>query len=336
MSCGARRRSASSSMEDEIVPLERKLDELRRTVYTSLTPLQRVQVARNARRPFTLDYLQLAFTDFIELHGDRLFRDDAAIVGGWARLDGETVMVIGHQRGRDTKENLKRNFGMPHPEGYRKALRLMKLAEKYHVPVITLIDTPGAWAGLGAEERGQSEAIARNLFEMSRLEVPVIATVIGEGGSGGALALGVADRVLMLENAVYSVITVEGCAAILWKDGKSNEMKERAAKALRITAPELMELRRDRRDRAGAGRRRAREPRGLRARAAGGARAQSRGAARASARRSSCAAAGRNFCRWASSRSDRGCRIWSRSRSRESARSSSSGTARILRASSRP
>ncbi|HMA03492.1 MAG: acetyl-CoA carboxylase carboxyltransferase subunit alpha [Gemmatimonas sp.] len=230
------------SMEDEIVPLERKLDELRRSVYTSLTPLQRVQVARNARRPFTLDYLQLAFTDFIELHGDRLYRDDAAIVGGWARLDGDTVMVIGHQRGRDTKENLKRNFGMPHPEGYRKALRLMKLAEKYHIPVITLIDTPGAWAGLGAEERGQSEAIARNLFEMSRLEVPVVATVIGEGGSGGALALGVADRVLMLENAVYSVITVEGCAAILWKDGKSNEMKERAAKALRITAPELMEL----------------------------------------------------------------------------------------------
>ncbi|HLB07964.1 MAG TPA: acetyl-CoA carboxylase carboxyltransferase subunit alpha [Gemmatimonadaceae bacterium] len=230
------------SMDEEIAPLERKLDELRRTVYTGLTPLQRVQVARNARRPFTLDYLQLAFTDFIELHGDRLYRDDAAIVGGWARLDGDTVMVIGHQRGRDTKENLKRNFGMPHPEGYRKALRLMKLAEKYKIPIITLIDTPGAWAGLGAEERGQSEAIARNLFEMSRLEVPVVATVIGEGGSGGALALGVADRVLMLENAVYSVITVEGCAAILWKDGKSNEMKERAAKALRITAPELMEL----------------------------------------------------------------------------------------------
>ena len=230
------------SMDEEIVPLERKLEELRRSVYTTLTPLQRVQVARNARRPFTLDYLQLAFTDFIELHGDRLYRDDAAIVGGWARLDGDTVMVIGHQRGRDTKENLKRNFGMPHPEGYRKALRLMKLAEKYKIPIITLIDTPGAWAGLGAEERGQSEAIARNLFEMSRLEVPVIATVIGEGGSGGALALGVADRVLMLENAVYSVITVEGCAAILWKDGKSTEMKERAAKALRITAPELMEL----------------------------------------------------------------------------------------------
>jgi acetyl-CoA carboxylase carboxyl transferase subunit alpha len=164
-------------------------------------------------------------------------------VGGWARLDGETVMVIGHQRGRDTKENLRRNFGMPHPEGYRKALRLMKLAEKFHVPVITLIDTPGAWAGLGAEERGQSEAIARNLFEMSRLEVPIVATIIGEGGSGGALALGVADRVLMLENAIYSVITVEGCAAILWKDGKSPEMRERAASALRITAPDLFELR---------------------------------------------------------------------------------------------
>jgi acetyl-CoA carboxylase carboxyl transferase subunit alpha len=164
-------------------------------------------------------------------------------MGGWARLDGETVMVIGHQRGRDTKENLKRNFGMAHPEGYRKALRLMKLAEKFHTPVITFIDTPGAWAGLGAEERGQSEAIARNLFEMSRLETPIIATIIGEGGSGGALALGVADRVNMLENSVYSVITVEGCAAILWKDGKSPEMRERAASALRITAPDLFELR---------------------------------------------------------------------------------------------
>ncbi len=228
---------------EEIVPLERKLGELRAEIYRNLTPLQRVQVARSGKRPFTLDYLRLAFTDFIELHGDRAFRDDAAIVGGWARLDGETVMVIGHQRGRDTKENLRRNFGMPHPEGYRKALRLMKLAEKFHVPVITLIDTPGAWAGLGAEERGQSEAIARNLFEMSRLEVPIIATIIGEGGSGGALALGVADRVMMMENAVYSVITIEGCAAILWKDGKSPEMRERAATALRITAPDLFELR---------------------------------------------------------------------------------------------
>ena len=231
------------SVTEEIAPLERRLADLRAEIYKNLTPLQRVQVARNMRRPFTLDYLRLAFTDFIELHGDRLFREDAAIVGGWARLDGETAMVIGQQRGRDTKENLKRNFGMPHPEGYRKALRLMKLAQKFQVPIITLIDTPGAWAGLGAEERGQSEAIARNLFEMSQLEVPIIATVIGEGGSGGALALGVADRVLMLENAVYSVITVEGCAAILWKDGKNPEMRERAASALRITAPDLYELR---------------------------------------------------------------------------------------------
>jgi acetyl-CoA carboxylase carboxyl transferase subunit alpha len=228
---------------DEIEPLEKKLSELRGEIYRNLTPWQRVQVARKAQRPFTLDYLQYVFTDFIELHGDRLFREDPAIVAGWARLDGETVMVIGHQRGRDTKENLKRNFGMAHPEGYRKALRLMKLAEKFHTPVITFIDTPGAWAGLGAEERGQSEAIARNLFEMSRLETPIIATIIGEGGSGGALALGVADRVNMLENSVYSVITVEGCAAILWKDGKSPEMRERAATALRITAPDLFELR---------------------------------------------------------------------------------------------
>jgi len=226
----------------EIASLEQNLVELREEIYRHLTPLQRVQVARSNKRPLTEDYLQLCFTDFIELHGDRAFREDAAIVAGWARLDGETVMVIGHQRGRDTKENLRRNFGMPHPEGYRKALRLMKLAEKFHVPVITFIDTPGAWPGLGAEERGQSEAIARNLFEMSRLETPIIATVIGEGGSGGALALGVADRVNMLENSVYSVISVEGAAAILWKDGKL-ENRERAASALRITAPDLYELR---------------------------------------------------------------------------------------------
>ncbi|HJU70123.1 MAG TPA: acetyl-CoA carboxylase carboxyltransferase subunit alpha [Gemmatimonadaceae bacterium] len=228
---------------DEIAPLEKRLADLRVEIYRNLSPLQRVLVARHKDRPFTLDYVRLAFADFIELHGDRAFRDDAAIVGGWARLDGETVMVIGQQRGRDTKENLRRNFGMPHPEGYRKALRLMSLAEKFQVPVLTFIDTPGAWAGLGAEERGQSEAIARNLLEMSQLQVPIIATVIGEGGSGGALALGVADRVLMLENAVYSVITIEGCAAILWKDGKSPAMKERAASALRITAQDLYELR---------------------------------------------------------------------------------------------
>lgn len=231
------------NVADEMATLESKLAAMRDEIYRNLTPLQRVQVARSLRRPMTDDYLRLCFTDFIELHGDRLYREDAAIMGGWARLDGETVMIIGHQRGRDTKQNLLRNFGMPHPEGYRKALRLMKLAEKFQVPVLTFIDTPGAWAGLGAEERGQSEAIARNLIEMSALEVPIIATVIGEGGSGGALALGVADRVNMLENSVYSVITVEGCAAILWKDGKSPEMRERAATALKITAPDLYELR---------------------------------------------------------------------------------------------
>lgn len=233
----------SLDVSSSVVPMEAQLSELRIQIYRNLTPLQRVQVARIARRPFTADYLRLVFTDFIEFHGDRLFRDDAAIIGGFARLEGDTVMVIGHQRGRDTKENLKRNFGMPHPEGYRKALRLMKLAEKFQVPVFTFIDTPGAWAGLGAEERGQSEAIARNLLEMSQLQVPIVATVIGEGGSGGALALGVADRVLMLENAVYSVITVEGCAAILWKDGKNPAMREKAASALRITAGDLIELR---------------------------------------------------------------------------------------------
>ena len=225
----------------EIAPLEEKLRAMRVEVYDNLTPIQRVQVARHPRRPFTLDYVRLAFTDWIELHGDRAFRDDPSIVAGWARLDDETVMVIGHQRGHDTRENLHRNFGMPHPEGYRKALRLMKLAEKFHVPVVTLIDTPGAWAGIGAEERGQSEAIARNLLEMSQLTVPIVATIIGEGGSGGALALGVADRVLMFSNSVYSVITVEGCAAILWKDGKSLEMREKAATALKITAPDLVE-----------------------------------------------------------------------------------------------
>src|SRR3954466_15425732 len=181
---------------EEIAPLERKLVELRETIYRNLTPLQRVQVARSNKRPLTEDYLRLCFTDFIQLARGGAVRGDAAIMGGWARLGGETVMVIGHQRGRDTKENLKRNFGMPHPEGYRKALRLMKLAEKFHVPVITFIDTPGAWAGLGAEERGQSEAIARNLYEMSQLQVPIIATVIGVCTLSGALALPIADRVL--------------------------------------------------------------------------------------------------------------------------------------------
>jgi acetyl-CoA carboxylase carboxyl transferase subunit alpha len=223
----------------EIAPLEEKLTTLRREVYGDLTPMQRVQVARHPRRPYTLDYIERVFTDFVELKGDRLFRDDPAIVGGWARLAGDPVMVIGHQKGRDTKQNLQRNFGMPHPEGYRKALRLMHMAERFTAPVITLIDTPGAYPGLGAEERGQAEAIARNLEEMAALEVPFVAAVIGEGGSGGALALGVADRVLMLENAVYSVISPEGCAAILWNDATQ---KERAAEALRLTARDLLDL----------------------------------------------------------------------------------------------
>ncbi len=223
----------------EVAGLEAKLEQLRAEIYGGLSPIQRVQVARHPRRPYTLDYLSSIFTDFIELHGDRLFMDDPAIVGGWARLDGDTVMVIGHQKGRDTKDNLKRNFGMPHPEGYRKALRLMQLAAKFGVPVITLIDTPGAYPGLGAEERGQSEALARNILAMSALPTPAIAVVIGEGGSGGALALGVADRVLMLENSVYSVISPEGCAAILWKDASQ---RARAAEALKLTAPDLLEF----------------------------------------------------------------------------------------------
>jgi acetyl-CoA carboxylase carboxyl transferase subunit alpha len=227
------------SVHDEIAPLEQKLSELRREIYADLTPMQRVQVARHPRRPYALDYLGTVFTDFVELRGDRLFRDDPAIVGGWARLNERPVVVIGQQKGRDTKENLRRNFGMPHPEGYRKALRFMHQAERFGAPVITLIDTPGAYPGLGAEERGQAEAIARNLEEMARLKTPFVAAVIGEGGSGGALALGLADRVLMMENAVYSVISPEGCAAILWKDASQ---KERAARALRLTAEDLKEM----------------------------------------------------------------------------------------------
>ena len=226
-------------VQGEIEPLERKLVELRREIYRDLTPLQRVQVARHPKRPFTGDYIERIFTDFVELKGDRLYRDDPAIVGGWARLKGRPVMVIGHQKGRDTKENLRRNFGMPHPEGYRKALRLMHMAERFGAPVVTLIDTPGAYPGLGAEERGQAEAIAHNLEEMAALRVPFIAVVIGEGGSGGALALGVADRLLMLENSIYSVISPEGCAAILWKDATQ---KERAAESLKLTSEDLLRL----------------------------------------------------------------------------------------------
>ncbi len=222
---------------DELGLLTDKLISLREEIYRALTPMQRVSVARHPRRPYTLDYLGTIFTDFVELHGDRLYRDDLAIVGGWARLDGSSVMVIGHQKGRDTRENIKRNFGMPHPEGYRKALRLMRLAARYRAPVITLIDTPGAYPGLGAEERGQSEALATNILEMAMLPTPIVAVVIGEGGSGGALALGVADRILMFENSVYSVISPEGCAAILWKDASQ---RERAAEALKLTPPDLL------------------------------------------------------------------------------------------------
>jgi acetyl-CoA carboxylase carboxyl transferase subunit alpha len=223
----------------ELTTLQAKLDSLREDIYRSLTPMQRVSVARHPKRPYTQDYLGTIFTDFVELHGDRLYRDDLAIVGGWARLGGTSVMVIGHQKGRDTRENIKRNFGMPHPEGYRKALRLMHLAARFHAPVITLIDTPGAYPGLGAEERGQSEALATSILEMAMLPTPVVAVVIGEGGSGGALALGVADRVLMFENSVYSVISPEGCAAILWKDASQ---RERAAEALKLTATDLLQF----------------------------------------------------------------------------------------------
>ena len=223
----------------ELSTLEGKLTDLKRDAYSSLSAIERVQLARHPKRPFTLDYLDRIFDDFMEMHGDRAYRDDEAIVGGWARLNGGTVMVIGHQKGRDMKENLHRNFGMPHPEGYRKALRLMQQAEKFGRPIITMIDTPGAYPGMGAEERGQAEAIARNLREMAALKVPTISVVIGEGGSGGALALGVTDRILMLENATYSVITPEGCAAILWKTA---EAKDKAAAALKLTAPDLKDL----------------------------------------------------------------------------------------------
>jgi len=224
---------------DEIKKLEKKAAKLRKEVYSHLTPWQRTQLARHPGRPYILDYIRYLMTDFVELAGDRLFGEDHAIVGGLAKFDEQAVLVIGHQKGRDTKENLFRNFAMPHPEGYRKALRLMKLAEKFGKPIITFIDTPGAYPGIGAEERGQAEAIARNLREMSELKVPIVCIISGEGGSGGALALGVADVVLMLEYAIYSVISPEGCAAILWKDqAKAPE----AAQALGLTAQTLKEL----------------------------------------------------------------------------------------------
>jgi acetyl-CoA carboxylase carboxyl transferase subunit alpha len=226
-------------VSSDLAALRERLETLKHDTYRNLRPIEQVQVARHPRRPYTLDYVCRTFTDWIELHGDRAFRDDEAIVGGWARLHGRSVMIIGHQKGRDMKENLRRNFGMPHPEGYRKALRLMRMAEKFGRPVITLIDTPGAYPGIGAEERGQAEAIAMNLREMARLRVPLVSVVIGEGGSGGALALGVTDRILMLEHSIYSVISPEGCAAILWR---SAEHREKAADALKLTSTNLQAL----------------------------------------------------------------------------------------------
>jgi acetyl-CoA carboxylase carboxyl transferase subunit alpha len=227
------------NISDEIERLKEKSEALTRSIFSNLTSWQVAQLARHPLRPYTLDYLQVISPDFQELHGDRMFSDDPAIVGGLGRLDGKPVVFIGQQKGRDTKSRVRRNYGMPKPEGYRKALRLMKLAERFRLPVITLIDTPGAYPGLDAEERGQSEAIARNLFEMARLRTPVISVVIGEGGSGGALAIGVGDRLLMLEYSVYSVISPEGCASILWK---SAEKAELAAEAMGITAQRLREL----------------------------------------------------------------------------------------------
>jgi len=231
--------SAQLDIAEEIRELEQKLEELRQQVYSSLTRWQRVQIARHPERPYTLDYVRHVFTDFVELHGDRCYGDDPAIVGGLARFEGIPVVVVGHQKGRDTKENLRRNFGMPNPEGYRKALRLFRLAEKFRKPVITFLDTPGAYPGIGAEERGQAEAIARNLFEMARLQTPIVVVIIGEGGSGGALGIGVGDRILMLQYAWYSVIAPESCSSILWR---SWDFKEQAAEELELCAEDLLRL----------------------------------------------------------------------------------------------
>ena len=234
--------SGNESKRDEFARLEARLAKMKKDVYGKLTPYQRVQLSRHFDRPFTLDFIKYTLTDFIEFHGDRLFRDDPAIVGGSGKIGELPVMLVGHQRGRTTQERLKRNFGMPQPEGYRKALRLFRLAEKFGLPLITLIDTQGAYPGMEAEERGQAEAIARNLAELSELTVPVISVIIGEGGSGGALALGVADRILMLENACYSVITPEGCASILWHHERNEAPLEQAAIAaemLQLTAIDL-------------------------------------------------------------------------------------------------
>jgi acetyl-CoA carboxylase carboxyl transferase subunit alpha len=227
------------NIQEEISRLQAKSRQLTTSIFASLTPWQITQLARHPGRPYTLDYVGAICTDFSELHGDRMFADDHAIVGGLGRIDGRPVMIIGHQKGRDTKERVRRNYGMPKPEGYRKALRLMRLAERFGLPLVTLIDTQGAYPGVGAEERGQSEAIARNLFEMSVLSVPIVTVVTGEGGSGGALAIGVCDRLLMLQYSTYSVISPEGCASILWK---SQEKKEAAAEALNLTADRLSKL----------------------------------------------------------------------------------------------
>lgn len=230
---------SSVDISEEIDRLSKKSLQLAKDIYAHLSPWQVTQIARHPQRPYTLDYINEIFTDFQELHGDRAFADDLSIVGGLARFNGQACMVLGHQKGRDTKERAARNFGMSRPEGYRKALRLMKLAEKFGLPVFTFVDTPGAYPGIGAEERGQSEAIGRNIFEMAQLEVPIIATIIGEGGSGGALAISVADQVLMLQYSVYSVISPEGCASILWK---TSERASDAAEALGITAHRLKGL----------------------------------------------------------------------------------------------
>ncbi|GJQ20359.1 MAG: acetyl-coenzyme A carboxylase carboxyl transferase subunit alpha [Bacteroidia bacterium] len=233
-----RKYSDNLDIAEEITTLENKVNQLRESIFANLSRWQRVQLARHPERPYTLDYVHHMLTDFVEMHGDRRFGDDKAVVGGFGRLDGRTIMLIGQQKGRDTKSNLYRNFGMPNPEGYRKALRLMELAAKFNKPVVTLLDTPGAYPGIEAEERGQAEAIARNLFEMSHLPVPIVVVIIGEGASGGALGIGVGDRILMFENAWYSVIAPESCSSILWR---SWDFKEQAAEALKLTAPDLVD-----------------------------------------------------------------------------------------------